>query len=317
VNKKIKIISPSTSFEVIPNFSFEASKAFFEQHGFQMELSTDWMSQPNETATKVDALHEAFADPSTDIILCSFGGFRAINLVDELDYELIKQHAKPFFGFSDITVLLNAIHVKTGITTFYGSLFLSFLSPFQREFTLDYFRRCLNASAPFGLTFSSNIINYDDSDASSKRVNTPWVMQQGHAEGEVVGGQIPTFSLLQGTAYFPDLSQKILLLEMNELDGENALPVFQRLLKSLTLQKGFTQLQGLLIGAFHSNCKVTDQNLQITLSHVTAAYDFPIIANCNFGHILPIWSIPIGGKIKIHTQNQVKIEVSTCIASNT
>ncbi|BDD03911.1 S66 peptidase family protein [Aureibacter tunicatorum] len=310
MSKKIKIISPSTSFEIAPNFNFDKSIEFFKQQGFEIELSNDWMSNQNDIDLKLEAIHEAFSDQSTDIILCSFGGFLSVNLIDRLDYDLIKQNAKPFFGFSDITVLLNAIHSKTGITTYYGPLFLSFLSQFQRKFTLEYFNKALNDSETYLLRASETIMDYDDRNESTIRPNSYWVIQEGKAEGEVVGGHIPTLSLLQGTEYFPDLSEKILLLEMNELEEGNSLTILNRLIKSLQLQKGFENLKGILIGAFHTKCNITEEKLKLALNGLFKDFQFPIVANCNFGHILPIWSIPIGGKIEIETENEIKIKVA-------
>ncbi len=276
-----------------------------------MELSNDWMSNQADIDLKLDVIHEAFLDKSTDIILCSFGGFLSISLIDQLDYDLIKRNAKPFFGFSDITTLLNAINRKTGITTYYGPLFLSFLSPFQREYTLGYFNKVLNCSETYSLRASETIVDYDDRNESTIRHNSNWVIQEGSAEGEVVGGHIPTFSLLQGTEYFPDLNGKILLLEMNELDEENSSQVLTRLIKSLQLQKGFENLRGILIGAFHSKCNMSEEKLKLALNGLLKDFPFPIIANCNFGHVLPIWSIPIGGRIKIETENEINITVTS------
>jgi muramoyltetrapeptide carboxypeptidase LdcA involved in peptidoglycan recycling len=309
MNKKIKLISPSTSFEIAPNFNFNESIEFFKKQGFEIELSNDWMSKQNEIELKVEAIHEAFSDKSTDIILCSFGGFLSVNLIDQLDYDLIKENTKPFFGFSDITVLLNAIHRKTGITTYYGPLFLSFLNPFQREYTLEYFNNALSNSETYALSTSEVIIDYDDKGQSTLRENNYWVIRKGSAKGEVIGGHIPTFNLLQGTEYFPDLNGKILLLEMNELDGANSLHVLNRLIKSIQLQKGFNNLNGILIGAFHSKCNITEEKLKQALAGLSMEFDFPVVANCNFGHILPIWSIPIGGRIIIETENDIKIRV--------
>lgn len=313
MNKKIKIISPSTSFEVAPNFNFDESIAFFKTHGFEMEVSNDWMSNPKDIDLKIDAIHQAFTDPSTDIILCSFGGFLSVNIIDQLDYDLIKQNAKPFFGFSDITVLLNAISLKTGITTYYGPLFLSFLSSFHREFTLEYFNKAINWSETYSLKTSETIVDYDDRNESTVRHNGNWIIQEGQAEGEVVGGHIPTFNLLQGTEFFPDLSEKILLLEMNELDEGNSEWVLNRLIKSLQLQKGFKNIRGLLIGAFHSKCNMSEEKLRFAINHVFQDFHIPIIANCNFGQILPIWSIPIGGRIKLETHSEIKIKVVNTI----
>ena len=310
MNKKIKIISPSTSFEIAPNFSFKDSIAFFGKQGFEIELGNDRISNQSDIDLKANAIHEAFSDLSTDIIICSFGGFHSINLIDKLDYELIKQNPKPFFGFSDITVLLNAIYCKTGMITYYGPLFLSFLTPFQREYTLTFFNRASNNKGNYELTSSSTIIDYDDKDQSTLRESNHWVIKKGSAKGPAIGGHVPTFNLLQGTEYFPDLKGKILLLEMNELDASNSLHIFSRLIKSLQIQSNFKHLNGVLIGAFHSKCEVTFERLKTVLKDLLENMDIPVIANCNFGHILPISSIPIGGEVIIETENDIKIKIT-------
>jgi muramoyltetrapeptide carboxypeptidase len=309
LKKKIKIISPSTSFEIASNYNFDRIKDYFEKLGFLIELSNDWLSQKKDIGLKVEVIHDAFRDKNVAIIICAFGGFTSINLVDKLDYELIKQNPKPLFGFSDITILLNAIYTKTNISTFYGPLLMSFMSEFKREYVLDYFNKSLYNCEEYELLNSNEIIDYNDTEEKTLRKSNHYIIQKGTAEGIVVGGHIPTFNLLQGTEYFPDLNNKILLLEMNELENTNSLVVFERLLASLKLQPHFNQLKGILIGSFHSSCKVTMQELQSTFDHLSLGMNIPIIANCNFGHILPITTIPIGGEIKIETEPEIKITV--------
>jgi muramoyltetrapeptide carboxypeptidase len=311
LKKKIKIISPSTSFEIAPDYNFEKIREFFENKGFIIELENDWLSNKNDINLKIEAIHNAFLDKSTDLIICAFGGFSSINLIDKIDYDLIKQNPKPLFGFSDITVLLNAIYTKTKIHTFYGPLFMSFLCEYKRDYVIEYFNKSLNNLEEYDLLNSNEIIDYNDKDEITRRKNDYWVIRKGKAKGVVVGGHIPTFNLLQGTEYFPDLNDKILLLEMNELDGINSLNVFERLLQSLKLQHNFDKLNGILIGAFHSKCEVTHEAFLSLFDNLLIEMDIPIIANCNFGHILPIVSIPIGGVIKIETEHELKVTVVT------
>ncbi len=310
MKKKIKIISPSTSFEIAPDYNFDKIKEYFKKEGYEIELENDWLSNKNETDLKIKAIHNAFLDKSTDTILCSFGGFLSINLVDKLDYELIKQNPKPFFGFSDITVLLNAIYTKTNIPTYYGPLLISFLNEFKRNFVIDFFKKSLDNSKEYNFLNSTQIIDYNDKNKDTLRENDYWIIQNGNTNGIVIGGHIPTFNLLQGTEYFPNLKNKILLLEMNELDETNSLNIFERILQSLKLQKDFNQLNGILIGAFHSKCEVVFDELKAVFDKLLPNINIPIIANCNFGHILPIISIPIGKEIKIETEPKVKITVA-------
>ena len=60
-------------------------------------------SAPQERARD---LHAAFADSSIKAILASIGGDDEIRILPFLDPELLRQNAKPFFGYSDNTNLL-------------------------------------------------------------------------------------------------------------------------------------------------------------------------------------------------------------------
>ncbi|MEZ5919142.1 MAG: LD-carboxypeptidase [Alphaproteobacteria bacterium] len=51
------------------------------------------------------------------------GGNRALHILDEIDFDLIRENPKPLIGFSDVTVLLNGIYTHTGLPTIHGPVF--------------------------------------------------------------------------------------------------------------------------------------------------------------------------------------------------
>ena len=63
-----------------------------------------------------------FLDPSISAIVANRGGFGCGRMIDLLNYTAIAQHPKPIVGYSDLTALLTAIHVKTGLVTFHGPM---------------------------------------------------------------------------------------------------------------------------------------------------------------------------------------------------
>lgn len=69
---------------------------------------------------KAEDINTMFADNEVSAIWCSLGGGTANDVLDLLDYEMIKNHPKIFMGLSDITVLLNAIYRKTGLVIFHN-----------------------------------------------------------------------------------------------------------------------------------------------------------------------------------------------------
>ena len=63
-------------------------------------------------AERAGDLNELFADDSVTAILCFDGGYGSARILDKLDYDMIRTHAKPFIGFSDTTALHIALEVK-------------------------------------------------------------------------------------------------------------------------------------------------------------------------------------------------------------
>lgn len=307
----IEVISPSSSISSVPVSDIEKIKKYFGNVGYEIRFADDFHADISNTESKVQSLHKAFTNPDVDIVICAHGGFHAINLLEKLDYDLIKKNAKPFIGYSDITVLLNAIYAKTGVPTYYGPLFWSFNNSFEVEYTIRYFQKALNMSGEsYEIEPARSIVDYMDHKHVTIRNSDYWVINSGIAEGILVGGHIPTLNLLQGSQYFPDLKGKILLLEMNELDGPYSIDIFSRLLMSLKYQSGFDQIRGMLIGAFHSRCQITMNQFSDMIRHIMKPLNIPVIANCNFGHIIPILTLQIGGKIKIDANASVKMTVS-------
>lgn len=68
----------------------------------------------------------------------------------------------------------------------------------------------------------------------NKRINRGMVvLNSGEAEGTILGGNLCTFNLLQGTEFMPNAKSIILFLEDDSESAENFLLEFDRNLESL------------------------------------------------------------------------------------
>jgi muramoyltetrapeptide carboxypeptidase LdcA involved in peptidoglycan recycling len=67
----------------------------------------------SSVASRVADLHTAFSDPSIAGIFSVVGGYSTNQLLDYVDYDLIRANPKMVCGFSDITVLHNALLAKS------------------------------------------------------------------------------------------------------------------------------------------------------------------------------------------------------------
>ena len=70
---------------------------------------------------RVKDIHDMFSDPEIKAIIMIVGGNYANLIIDKLHYDLIAQNPKIFIGMSDGTLLTNAIYLKSGLQTYYGT----------------------------------------------------------------------------------------------------------------------------------------------------------------------------------------------------
>jgi muramoyltetrapeptide carboxypeptidase LdcA involved in peptidoglycan recycling len=110
----------------------------------------DWVS--GTAVERLADLHGAFADPSIEAVLSVIGGAHSAEMLPGLNVDLVRSNPKVFCGYSDTTSLLHAIHVKTGLVTFYGPVLIpEFGEPEgpDRE-VVDHWRHVTGSSAAAG-----------------------------------------------------------------------------------------------------------------------------------------------------------------------
>ena len=133
------------------------------------------------------------------------------------------------------------------------------------------------------------------------------VVNEGAAEGKILGGNLSTFNLLQGTDYMPDLAGSILFLED---DYESHALTFDRDLQSLLHQPGFNGIQGLVIGRFQNASEVTQEKLIALIKSKSALDKMPVIGYADFGHTTPQFTFPVGGRGRLSArQGKVILEI--------
>ena len=151
---EVRIIAPSRSMVILGEDCKKIATERLEALGLKvtfgkyvMEADEDYMCASVEH--RVEDLNEAFRDKNVKAILTVIGGFNSNQILDYIDYELIKQNPKIFCGFSDITAISNAIHSKTGLVTYSGPHYSSFGMLKGFEYELEYFKKMFFESEEF------------------------------------------------------------------------------------------------------------------------------------------------------------------------
>ena len=253
---------------------------------------------------RLEDLHDAFKDSNIKAILTVLGGTTSNQLLKYLDYELIKENPKILCGLSDITSLANAIYTKTGLVTYSGPHFTLFGAAKQTEYTTNYFKKCFFTEDAFDVKPSDMFCNsrWDNDEIKNEE---DWVINAGRAEGTIIGGNLITLNLLQGSEYMPDLSNSILFIEDN---GKESFRAFENHLQSLVNQPSFSGVGGVVIGRFQADTKMTRDLLTKIIKTKNELANIPVIANLDFGHTTPMFTFPIGGECLIDTAN-LKVEI--------
>ncbi len=175
---------------------------------------------------RAQALMDFYRDDSVKGIFDISGGDIANGILPYLDYEAIAACDKMFWGYSDLTTVINAIYTKTGRPSA-----LYQICNFMYDHTEEQQENFKNA------VFGNRETLFQ----------FPYTFLQGTTmKGVVVGGNVRCFLKLAGTPYFPELTDKILVLE--SLGG--TVPQMLTYFSQLQQLGAFKQVRGILLGTF-------------------------------------------------------------------
>ena len=308
----IRVVSPSSSIQSIGGFDANVSaKEKLEELGFDISFSSNYFEHDlfdsASIASRVEDLHEAFADPSVDAVLATIGGFNCNELLPYLDYDLIAQNPKIICGYSDTTALLNAIYTKTGIQTYMGPSYSSFKMEAGQDYQTEAWLKAVTQDS-YELTPSSEWSSdaWYLPDTPRTFYPTEWkVYKAGMASGIAIGGNLSTFALLRGTPYAPQVENYVLFVE--EAEGyppEHFLREFAALLQA------YPNPQAVIIGRFPKECEMTEDLLLAILDKHPILQTIPVLYDVDFAHTQPLFTISIGGQVTLDTEKMV-IHVQT------
>ncbi len=305
----IRVVAPSCSMSLIG----ERERALAEKRLTDLGLSVSYGKNVEESdlfgsssiESRVQDLHDAFADPKIAGILTVIGGHNVNQILSYLDYELISRFPKPLCGFSDITALGNAIFAKTGLVTYSGPHYSSFAMVKGLEYSIEKFVACLMQEGPIHIEQADSWSDdkwYEDQENREFINNEGYlVINSGRAEGRIIGGNLCTINLLHGTEFMPPLDNVILFIE----DDYEAHPAtFDRDLQSLIHQREFPGVRGIVIGRFQKASNMSIEKLIKIIQGKKELSDIPVIAQASFGHTYPHFTFPIGGTARLQARGK-------------
>ena len=161
-------------------------------------------------------------------------------------------------GYSDLTVVLNALTARTQTITYHGPVMAAPMNSDVRD-------RILRAL----------------SDGADDEMEAPTTLRAGIASGRLCGGNLSLLAATCGTPFAIDFTDALVMIE----DIDEADYRVDRLLTQLILAGAFERASGFLIGDVPNVDVVRER-----LSH----FRKPMVAHLAFGHVDNQWILPIG-----------------------
>lgn len=201
-----------------------------------------------------------YMDEEIDAIYDISGGDLANGVLKYLDYGVISKSDKTFWGYSDLTTIINAIYTMTGKSSvLYQVKNLTWSSAdVQKKRFSDYIAGKNNELFDIDYNF----------------------LQEKFMKGVVVGGNIRCFTKLAGTKFFPDMDGKILLLE--SLGGESG--QIATLFSQLDEMGVFDKVAGVLLGTFTNYEKAGLTMSVYDLLKMHTSEELPVASTRDIGH---------------------------------
>ena len=220
---------------------------------------------------RAEELMKLYCDPEITDIFDISGGDMGNDVLDFLDYETIAASNATFWGYSDLTTVINAIYTKTGKSSHLFQI---------RNLVRDTSGTRLRDFESWRDSGDDSLFHFDYKFLRGQSV-----------EGIVLGGNIRCLLKLAGTEYFPDLEGKILFLEA--LNGEH--PQMAAQFGQLRQLGIFKKVKAVVLGTF---AKMEETGAVPTVEQIALQYipgNIPILKTRQVGHAKTSKAVIIGG----------------------
>lgn len=238
---------------------------------------------------RANDIHAMFKDHDIDAIMCLRGGYGTPQILDLLDFQIIKENPKLFIGYSDITALHISFQQSANLVTIHGPMAsrgIASLHALSKRYLLN----LLTDKSPLG-----EIMNPEDIELKS--------LVKGKVDGQIIGGNLSLIAATMGTPYEIDTKNKILFLEDV---GEEPYRI-DRMLTQLALGGKFSDAKGIVLGSWHG-CDPVKYPACFTVidlfKRIVEPYGKPTIYNLQSGHDDFNIALPLGVKATLDATNK-------------
>lgn len=296
----------ASSLPVLPSYkeSYERGKRVLLDLGFGIKegktigRSRWWAAgTPKEVAADINSM---FADKSINAVMAQTGGYSAFSVLEHLDYQLATANPKPFIGMSDVTNFHMAFFTKAGLAGFHmGDVTFGLGKLWEEgketlaEFDKNMLEKFLTKAETPGII--SPVTEWEN-----------W--KKGKARGHLIGGNLHLLTNLIGTAYFPPKKAFEGAILFWEEAGEPLYNIAGSLMH-LKYAGVLEKIAGMLIGKITyikapREKEIVAPDVKELVLDTLKEYNFPILANLDFGHFTVSIPMPVGIEVAFNASKK-------------
>ena len=259
----------------------------------------------NTPEKRAKEIHDAFLSDSTAVLSVG-GGELMIEMLEYIDFNIIKNNPKWYMGFSDNTNLTYTITTICDIETIYGISAPNFANfPFEYD-VLDSLRMLKGENKFIG--YKKWV--YEDLDTTpfhpykfdKKTKIIPY--NYSPMQGRIIGGCLDCLEGLCGTKYDNTVNYInahknegiIFFMEACDLNSVS----LRRALIHLKYAGWFDNVSGFIIGrSYNFDDETFGETMNKSYLDILSVFNKPILLDCPIGHRAPSLPIRVGGLVKI------------------
>ena len=107
----------------------------------------------------------------------------------------------------------------------------------------------------------------------------------------------------------PKTDDAVLFLEDDNIMGDYFVYEFDRNLQSLLQAYGKENIRGIVFGRFDDSCKMSADVIRKIIAEKLPK-EIPVLFGVDFGHVFPMLTFPIGGRVSINAIKNPVIEIT-------
>jgi muramoyltetrapeptide carboxypeptidase len=234
---------------------------------------------------RAEDLMTMFRDERVRLILPTRGGVGVEGILPYLDYDYIRRNPKIVSGYSDITILLNALTQFSDIVTLHSLLLIDF-KPETPSYNFEQF-----FTATSSVLVPRPIANPPGQPLVGKVA--------GNVSGTITGGNLTSFVGSLGTPFEIDTRGRIILLE----DTHEPVNTIYRYVEQLKLAGKFRDCAGIIMGECTNCIDAYGKTYEDLIDDFLVPLGKPLMTNLASGHGLYKAAIPIGAAVNMNTMN--------------